>query len=101
VVTRHEIADASGASGLAELRVEQLLKRAPAVVFEDSSLREAADIMVGLGVGRLPVVSRAAQHQVIGMLTRSDLLSAHARRLHENHPTEPRLKIPFVRIVRV
>jgi chloride channel protein, CIC family len=101
VVTRHEIIDASSASGAAELRVEQLLKRPPAVVFDDSSLREAADIMVGLGVGRLPVVSRAAQTQVIGILTRSDLLAAHARRLNENDRAEPRLKIPFVRVVRV
>jgi len=101
VVTRHEIMDASGADSADELRVQQLLKRAPAVVFEDSSLREAADLMVSLGVGRLPVVSRVAQNRVIGILTRSDLLAAHARRLNENHRTEPRLKIPFVRIIRV
>jgi hypothetical protein len=57
--------------------------------------------MVSQGVGRLPVVSRAAPTQVIGMLTRSDLLSAHGRRLNENDQTRPRLKIPFVRIIRV
>ncbi|MEI9952409.1 MAG: chloride channel protein [Pseudomonadota bacterium] len=98
VVTRHEIADPSAA---AEIPVERLLKRPPAVVFEHRSLREAADLMVSLGVGRLPVVSRATPNQVIGMLTRSDLLAAHARRLDENDQTLPRLKIPFVRIVRV
>ncbi|MEI9937359.1 MAG: chloride channel protein [Pseudomonadota bacterium] len=98
VVTRHEIADRSRA---AEIPVEQLLKRAAAVAFDDDSLREAADLMVSLGVGRLPVVARAAPSQVVGMLTRSDLLAAHARRRSENEPTRPRLKIPFVRIVRV
>jgi CIC family chloride channel protein len=98
VVTRHEVVDPSGPG---ELRVEQLLRRAPAVVFEDDSLREAADLMVSFGVGRLPVVSRAAPRQVIGMLTRSDLLAAHARRLDENDQTLPRLKLPFVRIIRV
>ena len=101
VVTRHEIVDASNANGTGEMRVEQLLKRAPAVVFEDSSLREAADLMVSLSIGRLPVVSKTAHNQVIGILTRSDLLAAHARRLNENDRAEPRLKIPFVRIVRV
>ncbi|HET7544011.1 MAG TPA: CBS domain-containing protein, partial [Polyangiaceae bacterium] len=105
VVTRHEIMDATnkktGASGDAEPRVEELLKRGAAVVFEDSSLREAADLMVSFSVGRLPVVSRAAHNRVIGILTRSDLLAAHARRLNENDPTQPRLRIPFVRIVRV
>ena len=98
VVTRREITDPSA---LAELPVEQLLQRAPAVAFDDSSLREAADLMVSQGVGRLPVVSRAAPTQVIGILTRSDLLAAHARRLDENDPARPRLKLPFVRIVRV
>jgi CIC family chloride channel protein len=58
-------------------------------------------LMVSLGIGRLPVVSKTAQNQVIGILTRSDLLASHARRLRENARTEPRLKIPFVRIVRV
>ncbi|HKO47431.1 MAG TPA: CBS domain-containing protein, partial [Polyangiaceae bacterium] len=95
------ITDANAAKGAAELRVEQILRRAPAVVFDDNSLREAADLMVSHGVGRLPVVSRSAQQRVIGMLTRSDLLAAHARRLNENDQSLPRLKIPFVRIVRV
>ena len=98
VVTRREIADPHAAG---ELAVEKLLKRAPAVAFSDNSLREAADLMVSQGVGRLPVVSRAAPTQVIGMLTRSDLLSAHGRRLNENDQTRPRLKIPFVRVIRV
>jgi chloride channel protein, CIC family len=98
VVTRREIENPSTAG---ELPVERLLSRAPAVAFEDNSLREAADLMVSQGVGRLPVVSRAAPSRVIGMLTRSDLLAAHARRLNENDPARPRLKLPFVRIVRV
>ena len=98
VVTRREIIDKKAAS---ELEVRHLIRRAPAVAFEDNSLREAADLMVSHGVGRLPVVSRTAPEQVIGMLTRSDLLTAHARRLTENEPTSPRLKIPFVRVIRV
>ena len=98
VVTRREIVDPRA---VGELPVEKLLKRAPAVAFADNSLREAADLMVSQGVGRLPVVARSAPTRVIGMLTRSDLLAAHGRRLNENDQTQPRLKIPFVRIVRV
>ena len=41
--------------------------------------------MVVTGVGRLPVVSRTAPRRPIGMITRSDLLQAHARRLEETH----------------
>jgi hypothetical protein len=37
--------------------------------------------MVRAAVGRLPVVERENQYAVIGMLSRSDLLSAHAGRL--------------------
>jgi len=40
------------------------------------------------GVGRLPVVSRDAPGKVIGIVTRSDLLAAHAQRLEESAVTE-------------
>jgi len=39
--------------------------------------------MVREGVGRLPVVERKAPRRVIGIISRSDLLSAHQRRLAE------------------
>jgi CBS domain-containing protein len=98
VVTRREVMDKTAAG---EALVRELLRRAPIAIFEDNSLREALDSMVGQSIGRLPVVSRAAPQRVIGILTRSDLLAAHAHRLIENDPMEPRLKIPFLRIIRV
>lgn len=61
--------------------VGTLVLRAPVVVFTDNSLRDAADQMVRAAVGRLPVVERSAPRRVLGMLSRSDLLSAHAGRL--------------------
>ncbi|HEX5437244.1 MAG TPA: chloride channel protein [Gemmatimonadaceae bacterium] len=61
--------------------VRELIKRPPVVVYEDNSLREAADQMVREGVGRLPVVSREDPRHVAGLITRSDLLAAHERRL--------------------
>ena len=73
-MTSHEIADPSRSG---DLLVQQLVQRAPAVALDHDSLREAADLMVSQGVGRLPVVSKAAPKLVIGMLTRSDLLAAH------------------------
>jgi H+/Cl- antiporter ClcA/CBS domain-containing protein len=82
VVTRAELLDPSrpGATTVAAL-----VRRAPAVVFDDSSLREAADHMVREDVGRLPVVRRAEPRRLVGFLTRSDLLAAHRRRLAERH----------------
>jgi CBS domain-containing protein len=80
VVTRRDILDDQHA-GLR--RIGDLVKRPPAVIYGDSSLREAADHMVREGVGRLPVVERKAPRLPIGMISRSDLLSAHQRRLAE------------------
>jgi len=68
--------------------VRSLLTRLPAVVYDDNTLREAADHMVRERVGRLPVVSRTAQRTVIGILSRSDLLSAHQTRLDAAMVTE-------------
>lgn len=78
VVTRRNITEAK--TDLAD-PVRALVQRPPAVVFEDSTLREAADHMVRERVGRLPVVNRKAPRVVVGMITRSDLLSAHAPRI--------------------
>jgi len=61
--------------------VRQVVRRAPVVVFEDSTLRDAADHMVVNEVGRLPVVSRDETLKVVGIISRSDLLTAHAPRL--------------------
>jgi predicted transcriptional regulator len=60
-----------------------VIKRAPVIIFEDNTLRQAADHMVRARVGRLPVVSREAPRRVVGILSRSDLLEAHEERLDE------------------
>jgi CBS domain-containing protein len=58
-----------------ELRA--LVKRPPVVVYGDSSLRQALDLMVRVRVGRLVVVERSNPRVPAGILTRSDLLGAH------------------------
>jgi H+/Cl- antiporter ClcA/predicted transcriptional regulator len=68
--------------------VGDLVKRPAVVIYDDSSAREAADHMVHERVGRLPVVSRANPRQVIGIVSRSDLLEAHERRLQARHRVE-------------
>jgi CBS domain-containing protein len=82
VVTRRELLDPDTPL---EAPVRSLVRRPAVVVFEDNTLREAADHMVHEGVGRLPVVARATPHVATGMLTRSDLLDAHATRLKKAH----------------
>ncbi|MGY3039912.1 H+/Cl- antiporter ClcA [Rhodanobacter sp. TND4EL1] len=65
------------------LSLGELLTRAPIAVSETHSLREAADHMVAESVGRLVVVSKDDPHQLVGIITRGDILAAHARRLRE------------------
>ncbi|HUR79603.1 MAG TPA: chloride channel protein [Thermoanaerobaculia bacterium] len=81
VITRRDIFDLSRP---ADTRVGSVLSRPPAIIYLDNSLREAADQMVREKVGRLPVVERSNPHHVVGIITRSDLLRAHERRLAES-----------------
>ncbi len=78
VVTLRDIADPHADPAAALARV---IKRPPAVIFETSTLREAADHMVEERVGRLPVVTQDAPRRLVGMISRSDLLDAHRPRL--------------------
>ena len=73
--------------------IGSLVQRGAVVAYDDNTLREAADHMVRAGVGRLPVVSRDAPRVVIGIVSRSDLLSAHEDRLDAAHVTEESLPL--------
>lgn len=78
VLTRRNLLDPTQSD---DAPVRTLITRPPVVVFEDSTLRDAADQMVRARIGRLPVVRREAPRVVTGFVTRSDLLAAHAGRL--------------------
>lgn len=64
-----------------ERTVGSVIKRAPVVIFPDSTLRDAADQMVRAQVGRLVVVERTNHRRLLGILSRSDVIAAHASRL--------------------
>ncbi len=78
VITRRSLLDPSQPN---MRRIGDLGLRAPVVVHEHHSLREAADHMVAENIGRLIVVGMDAPHPLVGILTRGDILSAHKRRL--------------------
>ena len=78
VVTRRDLLEAAEQPGIA---IGSLIRRPPVVVFEHNTMRDAADHMVTQHVGRLPVVSREQPGRLVGIVTRSDLLAAHAPRL--------------------
>lgn len=78
VITRRSLLDASQPN---MRHIGDLGLRAPVVVHEHHSLREAADHMVAENIGRLIVVGVDEPHALVGILTRGDILSAHKRRL--------------------
>jgi CIC family chloride channel protein len=90
VVTRRDLLDQARADGLT---IGTLVQRGAVVTYEDNTLREAADHMVRTGVGRLPVVAREAPRVVVGIVSRSDLLSAHEDRLDAAHVPEQSLPL--------
>jgi chloride channel protein, CIC family len=85
VVTRRDLLDPNADE---TQPVGALIHRAPAVAFEENTMREAADHMVREKVGRLPVVSRDDPRRVVGIVTRTDLLDVHRGRLDAALVTE-------------
>ena len=69
-------------------QLRELITRRTSIVYDDCTLRDAADHMVNHDIGRLPVVQRDKPGVVIGMITRSDLLGAHRRRLLSERESE-------------
>jgi CBS domain-containing protein len=85
VLTRRSLLDQSLPG---EKKLAELLTRPPVIVYDDNTLRDAADHMVRHEIGRLAVIRRATG-ELVAMVTRSDLLGAHRKRLHESHdPTQ-------------
>jgi len=90
VLTRRDLLDPERRG---DVELGQLLHHALAVAYDDSSLREAADHMLSEGVGRLPVVLRSAPDKPIAILTRTDILGAHRRRLEAERASERGLEL--------
>jgi H+/Cl- antiporter ClcA len=90
VVRRRDVLDPDGA-GLT--RIGDMLTRGPIVVFEDHTLRDAADLMVTENVGRVIVVPREEPTRMVGFLTRSDVMAANSRRIHEMRDAKREIRI--------
>lgn len=85
---------------LRSITLGELIVRRPVAVTVQHTLREAADHMVLENVGRLLVVDPSQPGRVLGMLTRGDLLSAHARRLREGRHLRRHLSLKTYRRMR-
>jgi len=92
VVTRRDLLDPEKPGAQT---VGRTVKHPPKVVYDDVTLRAAADHMVNHDIGRLPVVRRDRPGEVVGMITRSDILGAHRRRLKEHEPEDPSIRLRY------
>jgi CIC family chloride channel protein len=90
VLTRRDLLDPRIGGGR-ELR--EILFRPPKFVYDDCTARQAANHMVNHNIGRLPVVMRSQPTRLIGIVTRSDILSAYRRELEENEAQRPEIRI--------
>lgn len=90
VVTRRDLADPT-------LRVDRkiadMLLQPVRFVYDDCTVRQAANHMVNHHIGRLPVVSRARPHRLVGILTRSDILSVFQRGVSASELQAPTISL--------
>jgi CIC family chloride channel protein len=91
VLTRRDLLDPR-VNGSRELR--EILFRPPKFVYDDCTARQAAHHMVNHNIGRLPVVMRSQPTRLIGIVTRSDILSAYRRQIEENEAERPEFHLP-------
>jgi CIC family chloride channel protein len=94
VLTRRDLLNSLVAE---QTLLADLVARLPKFVHDDCTVRQAADHMVRHGIGRLPVLNRAKPPQIIGIITRSDILSVFRRGLDESTSEPPTLKMPSLR----
>lgn len=95
VLTRRDLLDVTVS---ADQLLENLVHRAPKFIYDDCTVRQATEHMVNHGIGRLPVVRRGIPPKVIGMVTRSDILSAFRHGIHERSPQKPTISMRIPRL---
>lgn len=72
--------------------VGELIRGPSAVLFEDDTLLEAVNVMLNEGKRRLPVVSRKEPRKLVAILSHSDIMAAHRRRLEEAREAEQSIR---------
>jgi chloride channel protein, CIC family len=88
IVTRSNLLEPSVAEARNWLVVADIVEKEPVTAYPGESCRRAAETMAQMEVGRLPVVAENNPRQLIGIVTRSDLLKPRARSVHEERRRE-------------
>lgn len=90
VVTQRDLREATARE---HQSIADLVQKFPKFVYDDCSVRQAVDHMVNHHVGRLPVVRRGQPAEVVGIVTRRDVLSTYLLRLKEAVLQEPTIQL--------
>lgn len=77
-------------------QLSAVIARPPKFVYQDCTVRQAANHMVNHHIGRLPVVRRGPKPEVVGMITRSDILSVFQRQVDEALRQNPTIRFPRI-----
>lgn len=80
-----------------DAEIGDLIRQPARFVYDDCTVRQAADHMVNHDIGRLPVVDRVGPPRVTGIVTRSDVLSCYRWRIEEEHPDAPSIRFPALK----
>ncbi len=92
VVTRRDVLAAGAEAG----SVGDLITRPPKFVYDDCTVRQAVDHMANHDIGRLPVVNREGAPRVVGIVTRSVVVSSYKARIAETQTeAASRTLLPF------
>ncbi|MFO1007557.1 MAG: chloride channel protein [Planctomycetaceae bacterium] len=78
----------------ADQKVGDLIRRPPLFVYDDCTVRQATDHMVKHDIGRLPVIRRSPPCQLVGIVTRSDVLSVFRQRTSDAELQQPIWRSP-------
>lgn len=93
VVTRKDL---FGVEASPDTPIANLVRRPPVVIAEEATVREALEVMLRAGVGRLPLAAHGENKHIAGIVTRSDLLRYYGRHLHESRRMKRTLKNAFL-----
>ncbi len=80
VVSRRDLEDREI---LPEAKVKDVIKKPLVVIFEENTLREAADMIAYYKVSRIPVVSRENNYKIIGLISREDIMKARRKNIEQ------------------
>jgi H+/Cl- antiporter ClcA len=97
MITRANFLEQPVSVEIAELKIADIMRRDLVVAYSEESCRTAAERMAQFDVGRLPVVAATEPHELLGIVTRSDLLKPRRRHVRDEQTRERLIHVKLLR----